>query len=195
MNLFAWWGSDGVVLRMHNAQPVTPAEAPQLYRMVEGLAARAGLPMPALYVIHEDQPNAFATGRNPERGAVAVNTGLLELMDEHEVAGVIAHELAHIKHRDTLIMAITATLAGAIGFLTQFGGMMARGRGDQRNSPFGVVGLLMLMILGPLAAALVQMAISRARNTRPMPRAPASAAIRPGSPRASPSWSKARSAG
>jgi heat shock protein HtpX len=152
------------VLRMHNAQPVTPAEAPQLYRMVEGLAARAGLPMPALYVIHEDQPNAFATGRNPERGAVAVNTGLLELMDEHEVAGVIAHELAHIKHRDTLIMAITATLAGAIGFLTQFGGMMARGRGDQRNSPFGVVGLLMLMILGPLAAALVQMAISRARE-------------------------------
>jgi heat shock protein HtpX len=164
MNLFAWWGSDGVVLRMHNAQPVTPAEAPQLYRMVEGLAARAGLPMPALYVIHEDQPNAFATGRSPERGAVAVNTGLLDLMDEHEVAGVIAHELAHIKHRDTLIMAVTATLAGAIGFLTQFGGMMARGRGDQRNSPFGIVGLLMLMILGPLAAALVQMAISRARE-------------------------------
>lgn len=162
MNLFAWWGSDGVVLRMHNAQPVTPAEAPQLYRMVEGLAARAGLPMPALYVIHEDQPNAFATGRSPERGAVAVNTGLLDLMDEHEVAGVIAHELAHIKHRDTLIMAVTATLAGAIGFLTQFG-MMARGRGDQRGGP-GLIGALLLMILGPLAAALVQMAISRARE-------------------------------
>jgi heat shock protein HtpX len=162
MNLFAWWGSDGVVLRMHNAQPVTPAEAPQLYRMVEGLAARASLPMPALYVIHEDQPNAFATGRSPERGAVAVNTGLLDLMDEHEVAGVIAHELAHIRHRDTLIMAVTATLAGAIGFLTQFG-MMARGRGDQRGGP-GLIGGLLLMILGPLAAALVQMAISRARE-------------------------------
>ncbi|TCH97215.1 zinc metalloprotease HtpX [Roseococcus sp. SYP-B2431] len=162
MNLFAWWGSDGVVLRMHNAQPVTPAEAPQLYRMVEGLAARAGLPMPALYVIHEDQPNAFATGRSPERAAVAVNTGLLDLMNEQEVAGVIAHELAHIKHRDTLIMAVTATLAGAIGFLTQFG-MMAHGRGDQRGGP-GLIGGLLLMILGPLAAALVQMAISRARE-------------------------------
>ncbi|MBS7812586.1 zinc metalloprotease HtpX [Roseococcus pinisoli] len=165
MNLFAWWGSDGVVLRMHNAQPVTPAEAPQLYRMVEGLAARAGLPMPALYVIHEDQPNAFATGRNPQRGAVAVNTGLLDLMTEQEVAGVVAHELAHIKHRDTLIMAVTATLAGAIGFMTQFGGMMARGRGDQRgNNPMGMIGLLLMMILGPMAAALVQMAISRARE-------------------------------
>jgi heat shock protein HtpX len=132
--------------------------------MVEGLAARAGLPMPALYVIHEEQPNAFATGRNPAHAAVAVNTGLLNLMDEHEVAGVIAHELSHIKHRDTLIMAVTATLAGAIGFLTQFGGMMARGRGSRQGGPFGVVGLLMLVILGPLAAALVQMAISRARE-------------------------------
>lgn len=164
MNLFAWWGSDRMVLRMHNAQPVTPAEAPQLYRMVEGLAARAGLPMPALYVIHEDQPNAFATGRSPQHGAVAVNTGLLDLMNEQEVAGVVAHELAHIKHRDTLIMAVTATLAGAIGFLAQFGGMMSRGRSDQRSGPFGLVGILLLMILGPLAAALVQTAISRARE-------------------------------
>ena len=164
MNLFAWWGSDRMVLRMHNAQPVTPAEAPQLYRMVEGLAARAGLPMPALYVIHEDQPNAFATGRSPQHGAVAVNTGLLDLMNEQEVAGVVAHELAHIKHRDTLIMAVTATLAGAIGFLAQFGGMISRGRSDQRSSPFGLVGILLLMILGPLAAALVQTAISRARE-------------------------------
>ncbi|WP_421994140.1 zinc metalloprotease HtpX [Roseococcus sp.] len=162
MNLFAWWGSDRMVLRMHNAQPVTPAEAPQLYRMVEGLAARAGLPMPALYVIHEDQPNAFATGRSPARGAVAVNTGLLDLMTEQEVAGVVAHELAHIKHRDTLLMAVTATLAGAIGFLTQFG-MIARGRGDQRGGP-GLIGGILLMILGPMAAGLVQMAISRARE-------------------------------
>ncbi|MDB5416577.1 MAG: zinc metalloprotease HtpX [Rubritepida sp.] len=164
MNLFAWWGSDGVVLRMHNAQPVTAAEAPQLYRTVEGLAARAGLPMPALYIIHEEQPNAFATGRSPERGALAVNTGLLDLMSQEEVAGVVAHELAHIKHRDTLIMAVTATLAGAIGFLAQFGGMMARGRGDQRGSPFGFIGMILLMILGPLAAMLVQTAISRARE-------------------------------
>lgn len=164
MNLFAWWGSDRAVLRMHNAQPVTPAEAPQLYRMVEGLAARAGIPMPALYIIHEDQPNAFATGRSPEHGAVAVNTGLLDLMDEREVAGVVAHELAHIKHRDTLIMAVTATLAGAIGFLAQFGGMLAPRDREGRGSPFGFVGLLLMMIVGPLAAALVQMAISRARE-------------------------------
>ena len=163
MNLFAWWGSDRMVLRMHNAQPVTEAEAPQLYRMTEGLAARAGIPMPALYVIHEDQPNAFATGRSPEHGAVAVNTGLLDLMTQEEVAGVVAHELAHIKNRDTLIMAVTATLAGAIGFLTQFGAMMSRGR-DQRSNPFGPIGLILMMILGPLAAMVVQMAISRARE-------------------------------
>ena len=106
---------------MHNAEPIAPESAPRLFEMVQALASRAGLPMPALYVIHEDQPNAFATGRNPENAAVAVNTGLLDLMNEQEVAGVVAHELAHIKHRDTLIMTITATLAGAIGMLAQFG--------------------------------------------------------------------------
>lgn len=160
MNLFAWWGSDRMVLRMHNAQPVTAAEAPQLYRMTEELCRRAGMPMPALYVIHEEQPNAFATGRSPEHGAVAVNTGLLNLMNENEVAGVIAHELAHIRNRDTLIMAVTATLAGAIGFLAQFGFMLGRGR-DNRTNP---IAMILLMILGPLAAMLVQMAISRARE-------------------------------
>ena len=160
MNLFAWWGSDRMVLRMHNAQPVTEAEAPQLYRMTAELAARAGMPMPALYIIHEDQPNAFATGRSPERGAVAVNTGLLDLMNEREVAGVIAHELAHIKHRDTLIMAVTATLAGAIGFLAQFGFMLGRGR-DNRPNPIATI---LMVILAPMAAMLVQMAISRARE-------------------------------
>lgn len=160
MNLFAWWGSDGMVLRMHKAQPVTEAEAPQLYRMTRDLAARAAIPMPALYLIHEDQPNAFATGRSPERGAVAVNTGLLDLMTQEEVAGVVAHELAHIKNRDTLIMAITATLAGAIGFLAQFGMMVGRGR-EQRPNP---IAMIAMMILGPLAAMLVQMAISRARE-------------------------------
>jgi len=160
MNLFAWWGSDRMVLRMHNAQPVTAAEAPQLYRMTEELARNAGIPMPALYVIHEDQPNAFATGRSPEKGAVAVNTGLLNLMSEQEVAGVIAHEMAHIKNRDTLIMAVTATLAGAIGFLAQFGFMLGRGRENRANP----IAMILLMILGPLAAMLVQMAISRARE-------------------------------
>ncbi|MCX8133371.1 MAG: zinc metalloprotease HtpX [Roseococcus sp.] len=163
MNLFAWWGSDSVVLRMHNAQPLSPAEAPQLYAMTQQLAARAGIPMPRLYLIHEDQPNAFATGRSPERGVVAVNTGLLNMMDEREVAGVIAHELAHIKNRDTLIMSVTATIAGAIGFLAQFGWMMSSNR-DRNASPFGAIGLVLLMILGPIAAALVQMAISRARE-------------------------------
>jgi heat shock protein HtpX len=161
-NLWAWWGSDRMVLRMHNAQPVTEAEAPELYRMTAQMAQRAGLPMPALYVIHEDQPNAFATGRSPEKGAVAVNTGLLDLMSREEVAGVVAHELAHIKNRDTLIMAVTATLASAISFLSRFGMMMGGGgRGQQRPNP---IGMILLMILGPLAAMLVQTAISRSRE-------------------------------
>lgn len=163
MNLFAWWGSDRMVLGLANAQPISPAEAPQLYAMTQRLAERAGIPMPRLYVIHEDQPNAFATGRSPERGVVAVNTGLLELMTEREVAGVIAHELAHIKNRDTLIMAVTATIAGAIGFLAQFGFLLSRGQ-NRNASPFGAIGLILLMILGPIAAMIVQLAISRARE-------------------------------
>ena len=163
MNLFSWWNSDRVVLSMHNAEPIAPESAPRLFHMVEALAARAGLPMPALYVIHEDQPNAFATGRSPERAAVAVNTGLLDLMSEEEVAGVVAHELAHIRNRDTLIMTVTATLAGAIGMLAQFG-FMFRGRGDQRQSPVGPIAALLLVLLAPFAAMLVQMAISRSRE-------------------------------
>jgi heat shock protein HtpX len=162
MNVFAWWNSDRVVLRMHNAQPIGPQDAPRLYEMTAALASRAGLPMPALYVIHEDQPNAFATGRSPEKGAVAVNTGLLDMMSEREVAGVIAHELAHIKNRDTLIMTITATLAGAIGMLAQFG--MVFGRGNQRNNAFGPIGTILLVILAPIAAMIVQMAVSRSRE-------------------------------
>jgi heat shock protein HtpX len=160
MNLWAWWGSDAMVLRMHNAQPVGPAEAPRLHAMVQRLAARAGIPMPALYIIHEAQPNAFATGRSPERGAIALNQGLLDLMDEREVAGVVAHEMAHIKNRDTLIMAVTATLAGAIGYLAQFGFLMNRG-GERQVNP---IAALLMMILAPLAAMLVQMAISRSRE-------------------------------
>jgi heat shock protein HtpX len=161
-NLFAWWNSDKMVLRMHNAQPIGPADAPRLFEMTQALATRAGLPMPALYVIHEDQPNAFATGRSPDRAAVAVNTGLLDMMPEREVAGVIAHELAHIRNRDTLIMTMTATIAGAIGMLAQFGFLF--GRGDNRQNPLGPFGAILMMVLAPMAAMVVQMAISRSRE-------------------------------
>ncbi|PWS38749.1 zinc metalloprotease HtpX [Falsiroseomonas bella] len=164
MNLFAWWNSDRVVLGMHNAQPIGPHDAPRLYQMTAELAQRAGLPMPALYVIHEDQPNAFATGRSPEKGAVAVNTGLLDMMSEREVAGVIAHELAHIKNRDTLIMTITATLAGAIGMLAQFGFLFGGRSSDGRSNPFGPIGTILLIVLAPIAAMIVQMAVSRSRE-------------------------------
>ena len=160
-NLFAWWGSDRMVLRMHSAQPIGPQDAPALWRMTEAMAARAGLPMPALYLIHEAQPNAFATGRNPRNAAVAVNTGLLELMPEEEVAGVVAHELAHIRNRDTLIMTVTACLAGAIGMLAQFGFLFG---GQNRERGPGPVAGLLIMILAPLGAAIVQMAISRSRE-------------------------------
>ncbi|WP_426955328.1 zinc metalloprotease HtpX [Muricoccus radiodurans] len=161
MNLFAWWNSDSAVLRMHGAQPIGPDDHPRLHAMVAALAQRAGLPMPALYVINEGQPNAFATGRSPDRAAVAVTAGLLDLMPEDEVAGVIAHELAHIRNRDTLVMTVTATLAGAIGMIAQFGGLFG---GRDRNSPLGPIGSLLLLIFAPLAAMLVQMAISRARE-------------------------------
>lgn len=160
-NLFAWWNSDKMVLRMHNAQAIGPQDAPQLYRMTQAMAARAGLPMPALYLIHQSQPNAFATGRNPQNAAVAVNTGLLEMMPEEEVAGVVAHELAHIRNRDTLIMTVTACLAGAIGMLAQFGFLF--GGRDRERGPGPLFGLL-IMLLAPLAAAIVQMAVSRSRE-------------------------------
>jgi heat shock protein HtpX len=164
MNLLAWWNSDRVVLGMHNAQPIGPGDAPRLYEMTAALAARAGLPMPALYVIHEDQPNAFATGRSPDRAAVAVNTGLLDLMEEREVAGVIAHELAHIRNRDTLIMTMTATIAGAIGMLAQFGFLFGGRDSQGRQSPFGPIGAILLVVLAPIAAMIVQFAISRGRE-------------------------------
>ena len=159
MNLFAFWNSDKVVLRMQGAEPLTPADSRGLYEMTEGLAARAGLPMPALWVIRSDQPNAFATGRNPENAAVAVTEGLLRSMSREEVAGVIAHELAHIKNRDTLLMTITATLAGAISMLANFAFFFGG-----RDRGIGLVGTLALLILSPLAAALVQGAISRTRE-------------------------------
>ena len=161
MNIFSWWNSDRMVLRMHHAEPVDERSAPELYRLVARLARRAGLPVPRIYLIHTDQPNAFATGRDPEHGVVAITTGLINLLDEEELAGVIAHELAHIKNRDTLIMTVTATIAGAISMLANFA-MFFGGR--DRNNPLGFIGTLLLMILAPLAAMLVQMAISRTRE-------------------------------
>jgi heat shock protein HtpX len=161
MNFFAYWNSDRLVLSMHDAHEVDAASVPDLVNLVRELAASAGLPMPRVYLMDNPQPNAFATGRNPEHAAVAVTTGLLEGLSREEVAGVIAHELAHIKNRDTLIMTITATIAGAISMLAQFG--MFFGHRDNNSGP-GVIGSLLMVILAPIAAVLVQMAISRTRE-------------------------------
>jgi heat shock protein HtpX len=163
-NGFAWWNSDKMVLHMHGAQPVSRATAPELWDMVAELARRADLPMPALYLIPSDQPNAFATGRDPQHAAVAVTTGILETLPREELAGVIAHELAHIKNRDTLIMTVAATIAGAIGMLAQFGFLFGGSRESENRHPLGAVGALLVMILAPLAAMLVQLAISRTRE-------------------------------
>ena len=160
MNLYAWWGSDKAVLRAHGARLVTKASAPDLVGMVEELAERAGLPMPAVYIIDSDQPNAFATGRSPDKAAVAATTGLLQSLSREEVAGVMAHELAHVRNRDTLIMTVTATLAGAITMLANFAFFFRGGR----DNGMGILGVLATMILAPLAAGLVQMAISRTRE-------------------------------
>jgi heat shock protein HtpX len=160
MNVFSYWNSDKLVLRMYGAREVDARTAPDLHGIVEQLAHRAGLPMPRVYLIDNPQPNAFATGRNPENAAVAATTGLLQILDHDEVAGVMAHELAHIKNRDTLIMTVTATIAGALGMLANF----ALFFGGNRNNPLGFVGTILMMILAPLAAMLVQMAISRTRE-------------------------------
>lgn len=162
MNVFSYWNSDKMVLRMHNAQEVDERTAPELYGMVRQLAQNAELPMPRVYIINNPQPNAFATGRNPENAAVAATTGLLDMLSYEEVAGVMAHELAHVKNHDTLIMTITATIAGAISMLANFA--MFFGSSDNRNNPFGFVGVILMMIVAPMAAAVVQMAISRTRE-------------------------------
>ena len=161
MNLFAWWNSDKMVLRMYGAREVDGRSAPGFYGIVEQLAFKAGLPMPALYIIDSDQPNASATGRNPENAALAATTGLLDRLSHEEVAGVMGHELAHVGNRDTLIQTITATLAGAIGMLASFAFFFG---GNSRNNPFGMIGVLLIAILGPLMAMVVQMAISRGRE-------------------------------
>jgi len=161
MNLFAYWNSDKMVLRMYGAHEVTPDQAPGFHRIVAELAARADLPMPKVYLIDDPQPNAFATGRNPENAAVAATRGLLEILSEDEVAAVMAHELAHVKNRDTLIMTVTATLAGAIGMLANFAMMFG---GNRERGGIGILGTILMMVLAPLAASLVQMAISRSRE-------------------------------
>ena len=162
MNLFAYWFSDKMVLRMYNAREVDETSAPQFYAMVRDLAQRAGLPMPRVYLIDEAQPNAFATGRNPENAAVAATTGILNLLSAREIRGVMAHELAHVQHRDILISTISATMAGAISALANFA-MFFGGRDSEGRSANPIASIL-VALLAPLAASLIQMAISRARE-------------------------------
>ena len=161
MNFFAYWNSDRMVLSMHGAQEIDERTAPDLFRMVRDLSNRAQLPMPKIYLMDNPQPNAFATGRNPQNAAVAVTTGLLDTLQPDEVAGVVAHELAHIKNHDTLIMTITATIAGAISMIAQFGMFFG---GNRENNSMGMIGTLAMVILAPIAAMIVQMAISRTRE-------------------------------
>jgi heat shock protein HtpX len=161
MNLFAWWKSDRLVLRLYRAREVGPDHS--LHAVVAQLARNAGLPMPNVHIIENDQPNAFATGRNPENASVAATTGLLRSLTATEVSGVMAHELAHVKNRDTLTMTITATIAGAIGMLASLG-KFALFFGGRRNNPLGIIGVLIAVIVAPFAAMLVQMAISRSRE-------------------------------
>ena len=162
MNFFSYWFSDKLVLKMYNAQEVDESSAPQFYRMVRDLAQRAELPMPKVYLINEDAPNAFATGRNPEHAAVAATTGILRVLSERELRGVMAHELAHVRHRDILISTVSATMAGAISMLANFA-MFFGGRNNEGRSTNPIVGIL-VMILAPIAASLIQMAISRSRE-------------------------------
>ena len=162
MNVFSYWFSDKMVLRMYNAQEVDAASSPYLYNMVAELAQRAQMPMPRVYIINEQQPNAFATGRNPDHAAVAATSGILQMLSARELRGVMAHELAHVKNRDILISTISATMAGAISMLANFA-MIFGGR-DSEGRPANPIASIAMMILAPLAASLIQMAISRARE-------------------------------
>ncbi|MCG5241991.1 zinc metalloprotease HtpX [Azospirillum doebereinerae] len=166
MNLFSYWNSGDMVLSMYGAREVDAWSAPEFHGIVARLAERAGLPMPRVYVIENDQPNAFATGRDPEHAAVAATTGLLRMLSPEEIAGVMAHELAHVKNRDTLIMTVTATIAGALSMLANFGLFFggSHGNDERGGNPLGLVGGLLAAILAPIAASLVQMAISRTRE-------------------------------
>lgn len=162
-NAFAYWNSDRMVLSMYGASEVDARQEPELYGLVQELARRAKLPMPKVFIMQNEQPNAFATGRDPDHAAVAVTTGLLGRLSREELAGVLAHELAHIKNRDTLTMTITATIAGAISMLANFA-LFFGSSSDNRNNPLGIVGTIALVFLAPIAAGLVQMAISRTRE-------------------------------
>jgi len=169
LNFGSYWFSDRIVLATYGAQPVDEAQAPGLYRIVRNLATRAGIPMPRIYLLPQETPNAFATGRNPQHAAVAVTDGILRIMSEEELEGVLAHELSHVQNRDTLIMAIAATLAGAITYLAHmaqwamiFGG--GRRDSDEDSGAGGVIGGLLMIVLAPLAATLIQLAVSRSRE-------------------------------
>jgi heat shock protein HtpX len=170
MNFFSYWFSDKIVLKMYGGQQIAANDDPELYSLVQELAAKGGLPMPKVYVIPEDAPNAFATGRNPEHAAVAVTQGIRRILNKRELAGVLGHELAHVKNRDILISSIAATLAGAISYMAQmaqfaaiFGGGRSRDDGEG-NGGGGIFGLLFMMIVAPMAAMLIQMAVSRSRE-------------------------------
>ena len=166
MNFIAYWFSDKIVLRLYGAREVNEAEAPELYGIVARLSQKAYLPMPKVYVMDQEQPNAFATGRNPEHGAVAVTTGIMRILSREELEGVIAHELAHIQHRDILVSTIAATIAGAISYLAQMAQWAAifGGGRDGENKGSNPIAALVMMIVGPIAAMMVQMAISRSRE-------------------------------
>ncbi|HZP35083.1 MAG TPA: zinc metalloprotease HtpX [Methylomirabilota bacterium] len=168
MNLGSYWFSDKIVLAMYGARPVDEAQAPGLYRIVRTLATRAGIPMPRIYILPQETPNAFATGRNPQHAAVAVTEGILRVMSEDELEGVLAHELSHVQNRDTLIMAIAATLAGAITYIAhmaQWAMIFGGGRRDSdEEGAGGVLGGLLMIVLAPLAATLIQLAVSRSRE-------------------------------
>ncbi|HXX56387.1 MAG TPA: zinc metalloprotease HtpX [Thermodesulfovibrionales bacterium] len=165
MNIFAYWFSDKIVLRMYGAREVTESEAPELYGIVRRLSQKAQMPMPRVYIIDGDQPNAFATGRNPDHAAVAVTTGILRILSPDELSGVIGHELSHVRHRDILISTVAATIAGAISYVAQMAQWAAifghRGEDDEGGSP---IATLVMMIVGPIAALIIQMAISRSRE-------------------------------
>ena len=166
MNFFSYWFSDKIVLKMYRAQEVTPQQSPDLYEMVATLARNAGLPMPRVYIIPQDTPNAFATGRNPEHAVLAVTQGLLQLMDREQIKGVLAHEMAHVKNRDILIGSIAATMAGAIMMLASMARWSAifGGHRDDEEGGLGGIGLIVMSIIAPLAAMIVQMAVSRSRE-------------------------------
>ena len=166
MNFFSYWFSDKIVLKMYGAQEVTPADAPQLHQIVDELAREAGIPKPKVYIIPDDSPNAFATGRNPEHAAVAVTEGIMRLLTPTELKGVLAHEIGHVRNRDILISTIAATMAGAIMILAdmaRFGAIFGMGSRDNEEGP-GIIGVLVMSIIAPIAAMLIQMAISRSRE-------------------------------